>query len=170
MTDSNDGDPADMADLQVSLSPLQLRKLMAAAATIGRVATVEDVAAALVDGGVAAVHGTKGVVALVDETDTRRHRYPEVKLPDQRPHALVAVPLRLEMRTVGAWGIRLDVSPGPQVDQVRGRGHQFPVPRERCVGWHHARVRRRTARGAGRPASACTQLADLDRAGQGCAV
>lgn len=164
MTDSNDGEPADMADRRVSLSPLQLRKLMAAAATIGRVATVEDVAAALVDSGVSAVHGTKGVVALMDETDTHLqlvassgygpgylmtwqrfpvtvnvplaeavrtgrhvvvasidefgHRYPEVTLPDQRPHALVAVPLHLEMRTVGAWGIRLDVSPGPQVDQV----------------------------------------------------
>lgn len=153
---SADGVP-DVADPPVSLSPTQVLKLMAAADTIGRGGTVDDVAAALVDSGVSAVHGTKGVVALVDDTDTYlqlvafsgyepgyvstwqrfpisaniplaqavrtgqhvvvpsvddfRRRYPDVRLPDERPHALVAVPLQVETRTVGAWGIRLDTSP-----------------------------------------------------------
>lgn len=152
---STAGDP-DVADPPVSLSPTQVRKLMAAADTIGRGGTVDDVAAALVDSGVSAVHGTKGVVALVDDTDTYlqlvafsgyepgyvstwqrvpisanvplaqavrtgqhvvvpsvddfRRRYPDVRLPDERPHALVAVPLQVETRTMGAWGIRLDTS------------------------------------------------------------
>lgn len=163
VAESRDGDPAGTTDLQVSLPRLQLRRLMAAAATIGRLATVEELAAALVDSGVSAVHGTKGVVALVDEMDTHlqvvassgyaagylvawqrfpvtadvplaeafrtgRHvvvgsigefaqRYPDVELPDHRPHALVAVPLHDGTRIVGAWGIRLDTSPDP-VGQV----------------------------------------------------
>lgn len=157
--DSTDEDPADVTDLS---QPMQ--RLMAAAAAIGRVATVEGVAAALVDSGVSAVHGTKGVVALVEDTGTYlelvaasgyepgylrgwqrfpvttnvpvaeavrtgQHvvvasveeflrRYPDVKLPDQRPHALVAVPLRSERRIVGAWGVRLDTSPDPKIAEV----------------------------------------------------
>ena len=143
---------------------MHAQKLIAAAAAIGRVGTIEGVAVALVNSGVSAVHGTRGVVALLDDAGTHMklvaasgyepgylerwqrfpvttdvplteavrtgqhvvvasveeflRRYPDVMLPDQRPHALVAVPLRFESRTVGAWGIRLDTSPDPQVDDV----------------------------------------------------
>jgi transcriptional regulator with GAF, ATPase, and Fis domain len=161
---STDRHPVDIADPPVSLSPTQVRKLMAAADTIGRGGTVDDVAAALVDSGVLAVHGTKGVVALVDDTDTYlqlvafsgyepgyvsawqrfpittdiplaqavrtgqhvvvpsvdefRRRYPDVRLPDEQPHALVAVPLQVETRTVGAWGIRLDTRPDQEGERI----------------------------------------------------
>lgn len=61
---------ATVEDLHAAVSPDQLGKLMVAADLVGRRDTVQEIASTLVEQGVAAAYGARGVVVLLDDDGT----------------------------------------------------------------------------------------------------